>query len=204
MIIAVVFVTSEAYAGYEKLTKAHYEESKDKKAVILYGVNWGRKWGCAGFDNAQLHNLTFSRIDSVSSNLSREDIVLNNPAKLLARNVSESYAIIVEPGEYALIGFDIKVAKSQSDVSHIKIKNKDLFENGRPVGGTFKVSAGEIVYIGDFGLDCVGNEPIPWRYYIQSEDFESYVAGFKKKYKFAGDKPITYRLFRTDKFGQEK
>lgn len=199
LIIIFFLFASDAFAGYDKLTRGNYEEYKNEKGVILYGVNWTRKWGCAGLDNAQLHNLTFSLIDSLSGNLGGEDIVLNNPAKMLARNVSESYAIIVEPGEYALTGFDIKVAKSQSDVSHIKARNKDLFENGRPIGGTFKVNAGEIVYIGDFGLDCAGAEPIPWRYYIQKGDFDSYVGGFKEKYKFVGDKEVIYRLFQKNK-----
>jgi len=197
-----ILSSSTVFADFDKLTEKSYEASRTDKAVVIFGVNWSRQWGCAGLDNAQLHSLTFSRIDFSSGNLSGEDVVLNNPAKLLARNVSESYAIIVETGEYALTGFDIKVAKSKSDVSHIKAKNKDLFENGRPVGGTFKVNAGEIVYIGDFGLDCIGNKPIPWRYYIQKEDFESYVTGFKERYKFIGDKQIIYRLFQTDKFGQ--
>lgn len=202
LIIIFFLFASDAFAGYDKLTRGNYEEYKNEKGVILYGVNWGRKWECAGFDNAQLHNLIFSLIDSSSGNLIGEEIVLNNPAKMLARNVSESYAIIVEPGEYVLTGFDIKVAKSQSDVSHINAKKENLFENGRPIGGTFKVNAGEIVYIGDFGLDCAGNEPIPWRYYIQKEDFESYATGFKERYKFIGDKQVIYRIFQTNKFGQ--
>lgn len=200
LLISIFFLfASDAFAGYDKLTRGNYEEYKNEKAVILYGVNWGRQWGCAGFDNAQLQNLTFSRIDSASGDHGGENIVLNTPAKLFAKNVSESYVIIVEPGEYALTGFDIKVARSQSDVSHIKAKNMDLFENGKPASGSFKVDAGEIVYIGDFGLDCAGGEPIPWRYYIQKEDFDSYVAGFKEKYKFIYDKQVIYRLFQTNR-----
>ncbi len=189
LIIIFVLFTSKAFADYDKLSRTHYEEYKNEKAVVLYGVNWGRKWGCAGFDNAQLQNLTFSRIDSASNN---EDIVLNNPAKLFSENASGSYAIIVNPGEYALTGYDIRIGKSSTGVNHIKGKGE----------GTFKVNAGEIVYIGDFGLDCAGGEPIPWRYYIQKDNFDSYVAGFKEKYKFIGDKQVIYRLFQTDKFGQ--
>lgn len=189
LIIVFVLFTSKAFADYDKLTRANYEEYKKEKAVVLYGVNWGRKWRCAGFDNAQLQNLTFSRIDSTSNN---EDIVLNNPAKLFSENTSGSYAIIVDPGEYALTGYDIKIGKSSTGVNHIKGRGE----------GTFKVNAGEIVYIGDFGLDCAGGEPIPWRYYIQKGDFDSYVVGFKEKYRFIGDKQIIYRLFRTNNFGQ--
>jgi len=201
VIIFFLFV-NKAFAGYDKLTQKNYEEYKNEKAVIIYGVNWGRQWGCAGFDNAQLQNLTFSRIDSKPNNLEGEDIVLNIPAKLFSENASESYAIIVEPGEYALTGFDIKIAKSSMEVGHIKGENKDLFEDGKPVGGTFKVNAREIVYIGDFGLDCVGNSPIPWRYYIQKEKFARYVTQFKREYKFIADKQVICRIFQTNKFGQ--
>lgn len=189
LIIMFVLFASEAFAGYDKLTKTNYEETENVKAVILYGMNWGRQWGCAGNDNAQLQNLTFSRIDSASNN---EDIVLNNPAKLFSESTSGSYAIIVNPGEYALTGYDIKIGKSSAGVNHIKGKGE----------GTFKVNAGEIVYIGDFGLDCAGGEPIPWRFYIQKDDFDSYVAGFKDKYKFVGNKQVIYRIFQTNNFGQ--
>src|SRR3989338_2683667 len=119
LIMIFILSASNVFAGYDKLTKKNYEDSKTEKAVVIYGVNWGRQWGCAGFDNAQLQNLRFSRIDSVSNDLDGEDIVLNTPAKLFSKNASESYAIIVNPGEYALTGFDIKIAKSSSDVSHI-------------------------------------------------------------------------------------
>lgn len=203
LIIIFLLSASEVFAGYNKFTKKNYEVSKDKKAVIIYGVNWGRKWGCAGFENAQLQRLTFSRIDSVSNSCDGENIVLNTPSKLFIEDVSKTYAIIVNPGEYALTGFDIKVAKSVKDVWHSIGESKYLFENGKSLGGAFKVNQGEIVYIGDFGLDCACEyKPIPWRYYIQKEDFERYVAGFKEKYKFIVDKQIIYRLSQTDKFGQ--
>lgn len=201
LIIIFILLASEVFAGYDKLTKKNYEVSKDEKAVVIYGVNWGRKWECAEFENAQLERLTFSRIDPQSNSLDGENIVLKTPSKLFVDNSSITYAIIVKPGEYALTGFDIKVAKSVSEVRHIIAESKHLFENGKPLGGTFKVDSGEIVYIGDFGLDCA-YEPIPWRYYIQKEDFESYMAGFKKKYKFLADRQIIYRLFQTNEFGQ--
>jgi len=193
LIIIFVFFVTKAFAAQDKLTKKGYEEAGNEKAIILYGLNWGRQWGCSGFDNAQLQNLTFSRIDSVSGELVGGDIALNNTAKLFSENVFQSHAIIIDPGEYALTGFDIKVSKSSIGVSHIKGEGE----------GTFKVQAGEIVYIGYFGLDCVGDRPIPWRYYIQKEDFEHYVDQFKIKYDFLTDKQVVYRLFQTNEFGRE-
>jgi hypothetical protein len=196
LITIFVLSASNAFAGYAQLTKRNYEKSKAEKAVVIYGVNWGRQWGCAGFENAQLQKLVFSRIGSA------EDIVLKTPSKLFVENISKPYAIIVTPGEYALTGFDIKVAESMKEVGHINAGSTELFQDGKPIGGTFKVNAGEIVYIGDFGLDCVGEQPIPWRYYIEKEDFESFVAGFREKYEFIDDRGAIYRLFQTDKFGQ--
>ncbi len=201
LIIIFVLSTNEVFAGYDKLTKKRYEKSKTEKAVVIYGVNWGRQWGCAEFENAQLQKLEFIRINPKSNRDEEENIVLNTPSKLFVDNISKTYTVIVTPGEYALSGFDVKIAKSVDEVGHFKLEYKDLFENGKPVGGTFQVNAGEIVYIGDFGLDCA-YEPIPWRYYIQKEDFERYVAQFKKEYKFLADKPFVYRLFQTNKFGQ--
>jgi hypothetical protein len=195
-----IFTVNDAFAGYVQLTKKNYEESKADKAVVIYGVNWGRQWGCAQFENAQLQKLKFSRIDPESNKLNGEDIALNIPSVLLAENISNPYAIIVDPGEYALTGFDVKIAESVRKIGHLKAESKDLFVDGKPVGGTFKVNAGEIVYIGNFGLDCA-YEPIPWRYYVEKNDFERYVNGFKKKYKFLADKQFIYRLFQTDRFG---
>ena len=202
MFLVFILSTTKVFAGYEKLTKKNYEKFKDEKAVVIYGVNWGRQWGCAGLDNAQLENLTFSHIDSQSNNLDGESIVLNTPSKLFVDNIFKPNAIIVNPGEYALTRFDIKIAKSRRDVGHLIAESKNLFKTGKAVAGTFTVNAGEVVYIGEFGLDCANpNEPIPWRYYIEKKDFDHFILGFKEEYKFIADKQVIYRLFQTDTMG---
>ena len=196
-----ILCADTVFADFEKLTKSSYEKSGSNNAVVIYGANWGRQWGCSKFDNAQLLSLSFSRINSVSRALDEQELLLNSGLKLSAKNISQPYAIIVSPGEYALTGFDIKVSNSSKEVGHIRGTHENLFENEKPVGGTFTVNAGEIVYIGDFGLDCL-NEPIFWRFYIQKEDFKRYVDQFKKEYKFLADRSVIYRLFQTEKFGQ--
>jgi hypothetical protein len=45
---------------------------------------------------------------------------LEAPSKLLVDNKFLPYAFIIQPGEYVLTGFDVKVARSVSDVAHIK------------------------------------------------------------------------------------
>ncbi len=193
-----VLFASQAFADYYKFTKKNYAKYKDEKAVVIYHVNWGRQWGCAQFENAQLQKLSFTRIGIDSDST---DIKLKTPSKLFVKDVFNPYVIIVEPGEYAISGFDVKVAKSVKKIAHIKGDVSNLFENGKPIGGTFKADTGEIVYIGEFGLDCA-YEPIPWRYYREQEDFDSYVEGFRQRFKFVGDREIIYRLFETEKFGQ--
>lgn len=77
-----------------------------------------------------------------------------------------------------------------------------LFKDGKPIGGTFTAMAGEIVYIGHFGVDCA-KEPVPWRYYIEGRaEFDRYAAGFRKRFPFIGNTPIRFRLFATTMFGE--
>lgn len=191
LILPLIFTMNKAFASYDKLNKKNYQNAKDEKAVVIYGANWGRQWGCAGLDNAQLQNITFSNVNNKA-----DDITLTIPSKLLSEDISKPHAIIVNPGEYALSGFDIRIGRAMNQVDHIK-----WTDDGNSNGGSFKVNAGEVVYIGDFGLDCT-KKPILWRYYIQKNDFDRFVSQFKKEYKFIANKEVIYRLFQTNMFGQ--
>jgi hypothetical protein len=114
----------------------------------------------------------------------------------------EPYIYLVEPGEYALSAITFKVAKSVSDVRVADVGSSELIVAGKPIGGSFTVGAGEAIYIGHFGVDCDG-EPTPWRYYVDGKDeFARYVDGFHKRFPFAKELPVTFRLFQTDKFGK--
>jgi hypothetical protein len=167
--------------------------------VLILQVNWGRAWKCGRFENAQLQALTFTKspIDTPDS----VTLELETPSKLFVDNKFLPYALIIQPGEYALTAFDVKVARSVSDVAHIKGSKDNLVKDGKPVGGTFTVNPGEIVYVGHFGLDC-GAEPFLWRSYLESrEEFEKYVAGFRDKFPFVKQVPTQYRLFSTQLLG---
>ena len=97
--------------------------------------------------------------------------------------------------------FDVKIARSMSDVAHIKGSRENLIKDGEPLGGSFTVNPGEIIYIGHFGLDC-GAEPFFWRYYVDGrEEFERYVEGFRERYPFVKNVPVQYRLFYTQTLG---
>ena len=69
--------------------------------------------------------------------------------------------------------------------------------------GTFTVKAGELVYIGHFGLDCY-KEPTIWRYYPEGrEGFDSYKQVIKKQYPFLDVDKMEFRLFKTSKLGRD-
>jgi len=175
------------------------ETFSTKQAVIIIQVNWGRTWKCGRFENAQLQALTFAQSsDDSSEGISLE---LETPSKLFVDNKFLPYAYVVQPGEYFLTAFDVKAARSTTDIVHIKGTKENLFKNGESVGGSFRVSPGEVVYIGHFGLEC-GAEPFLWRYYIDGRsEFEKYIEGFRWKYPFAKDVPVQFRLFSTKLLG---
>ena len=175
------------------------ETYKTNLGVIIIQVNWGRTWKCGQFENAQLQALTFTKSPFNKSN--ETSLELKTHSKLFVDNKFLPYAYVVQPGEYILTAFDVKVARSTADVMHIKGTKDNLIKEGKPVGGIFTVKPGEIVYIGHFGLECSA-EPFLWRYYIDGRsEFESYIDGFRKKYPFVKDIPVQFRLFSTKVLG---
>lgn len=175
------------------------ETYKPDRGVIIVQINWGRAWKCGQYENAQLQALTFTK--SPIDSLEQVSLVLEPPSKLFVDNKFLPYAFIVQPGDYVLTGFDVKTARSASDVAHIIGSKNTLIKDGKPMGGSFTVSPGEIVYIGHFGLDC-GVEPFLWRNYIDGrEEFERYIAGFRQKYPFVKSVPVQFRLFSTQLLG---
>lgn len=183
-------------AGPVKLTKDTY---KTDLGVVMVQINWGRAWKCGQFENAQLQALAFTKspVDDPKS----VSLELETPSKLFVDNKFLPYAFVIEPGEYVLTAFDVKVARSVRDVAHIKGSKENLIKDGKPIGGTFTVNPGEIVYIGHFSLDC-GAEPFLWRNYIDGrEDFERYVDGFRQEFSFVKHVPVHFRLFDTKLLG---
>ena len=179
-----------------KLTEDTY---KADLGAIVVQINWGRAWKCGQFENAQLQALTFTKSPIATETSSA--LALEPPSKLFADNQYLPYVLVIEPGDYVLTAFDVKVARSSSEVAHIKGSKDDLIKDGKPVGGSFTVNPGEVVYIGHFGLDC-GAEPFLWRNYIEGQrDFDRYVAGFRQKFPFVKNVPVRFGLFETTLFG---
>jgi hypothetical protein len=184
-------VTADSYAN------------RGSKGVVLLDANWGRRWNCGGFENAELRSLSFDRTPpSKSSDDASADLTLEQPPSVLTRSIFVNYALLVEPGKYVLSGFKMKVARSVSDIGYWIAKRSDLIKDGTVQGGTFTINAGETIYIGNFFLDCF-QHPQPWRYYTEgAEDFRKHLAQYKDKYPFLDIDHVTYRLFETTKLGE--
>jgi hypothetical protein len=193
-------ISNNAIAG--EATPESYAKSHTKKGVVILAVNWNRRWGCGQFENAEIMSMGFDRLPvNADTNDKHPEVFLDGPPRLLKEPGFFDYALLLEPGKYALTSFDIKVARSVTDVGHLVVDRSQLLDNGKPKGGSFTVKAGEVVYIGNFYLDCAG-QPLLWRYYLKGrESFKSHMNEVKRKYPFIDPDKVNYRLFRTTTLG---
>jgi hypothetical protein len=192
----------DASGASVEATARTYKQERSSKGVVLLDINWGRRWNCADYENAELRMLAFDQVPlSKSSDEEPPDLILAQGPSLFSEPTFKSYALLVSPGEYALTAFDIKVARSVADISHWGAKRTELWREGKAAGGTFKVAPGETVYIGNFFLDCY-KQPQPWRYYTEGEkNFSKHLHEYKHKYPFLDVANVSYRLFDTNSIG---
>lgn len=201
LVLGVLSSTAYSQDSALTLTEETFNAHRQDRGVVVLHVNWGRQWNCHGHDNAQLQRLTFQRLPA--GDASPEEITLDIPSKIRTKDAFHRYALMVPPGEYALSGFRFKVASAVSSYTIHEPDASKLIANGRPKAGSFRVGAGEIVYIGHFGVDCNG-EPSPWRFYIEGEEqFRQYAENFHREFPFTRSVPMTYRLFDTNVFGRQ-
>jgi hypothetical protein len=191
-----------APVAIREVTKKTYQPGIAENAVVVFDVNWGRLWNCGGYENAELMKLEFDRITGTPKAAdAKADLIVEGPPRLLRNQQFLNYAFILPPGEYVLSGISIKVARSMRDVGYLNSKRSDLIKGGKPDGGTFTVTAGEIVFIGNFFLDCQTG-PMLWRYYPEKkEDFQSQIAEYRSKYPFLEAQRFRFRLLRSKYFG---
>lgn len=169
------------------------------EAVVLVQLNWGRYWPCTGFENAQLLSMSFVQLDPPAGGAA--SLALEAPSRLFVDPVFKSHAYVLPAGTYALDGFSVKAAVSVRDIRIADAVAEDLMVDGKHAAGSFRLEAGEIVYVGGFGLDC-SMEAVPWRYYEDGRaSFEQLVARFRKTYPAVAQVPVTFRLFDTTRFG---
>jgi hypothetical protein len=135
-----------------------YAKSRSTKGVVILAVNWSRHWNCGGYENAEIMSIGFDRLPiEESASDSSSEVFIDGPSRLMKKPVFLDYALLLDPGEYALTSFDIKVARSVRDVGHFAAKRSHLIENGKPKAGSFEVKAGEVIYIGNFFWTVTNN-----------------------------------------------
>lgn len=188
-----------------EVTEESYTKDRKNKAVILFDANWGRQWGCATNDHARLFRFAFDRLPLKSQpNDAPSDITISNTNTVFVDKQFLSYAMLVEPGEYALTLYTMKVVKNKSSGSNFwGMYRNDFKKIKEGHGGTFTAKAGETVYIGNFFVDCY-KEPMIWRYYTEEKNLKSHLGEYKDKYPFLDVSNVTYRLFDTKIFGRKQ
>jgi len=185
----------------DALTERSFAAEGSTSGIVILEVNWGRHWKCGPFENAQLQRLAFRRLGAGDDGKVAPEWNLEPGSTLLAQSKFTPYVVLLEPGEYALSGFRLKVASSVSDVRVANVDSATLIADGQPAGGSFSVASGEIVYVGHFTVDCNG-EPTLWRFYIDGQrEFDSFVEEFRQQYPYVRNAQVTYRLFETKNFG---
>lgn len=202
LIICVLVLSCPPKIQAAKLNKREFRKNFEGKGIVLLTANWGRRWACGQWDNAQLYELIFEQTPLTETEKNEyQEIRLKTSSRLLASREFKPHGFIVNPGLYAFTGFNIKVSHSMSSVGGIEAGREHLVEDGKYPGGTFNVSAGEVIYIGDFYIDC-HSEPIPWRFYSPPGESQEYLYnGFKSKFKYINDEEIKFRLLDDSAFG---
>lgn len=113
------------------------------------------------------------------------------------------HAYTLEPGTYALSAFNIKVAVSLSNIGVFATQREHLYSDGKPIGGSFTVKPGEVVFIGNFYLDCAF-DPTLWRYYPGGQDaFKAQINKYATQFPYLELNDVQFRLFETKEFGND-
>ncbi|HSB45064.1 MAG TPA: hypothetical protein VLD60_08635 [Nitrospira sp.] len=184
------------------MTAESYGKDKTKGLVVVSAM-WGRTWKCAQFESGQLRSFGFDRLPSqTTADDATADVVIES-SPYYGEGPAKNYVLALDPGEYGLATFTMNVASSPTDVKTASVGRARLFEGRKPIAGTFNVKAGELVYIGHFGLDCY-KEPTIWRYYPEGrEGFDNYKQVIKKQYPFLNVDQMQFRLFKTSLLGRD-
>ena len=203
ILIALLIFASSAHAqNLVLLNEKNFAAQGASKAIVIVQINWGRAWGCAGKDNAQLISLSFIRQSDTGDANSRRYLSFETPSKISPQNGFKPYVLLIEPGRYELASFEVKVAESKTEIGYIKADEEKLMVKGKSLAGSFFAESGEFVYLGHVGLDCA-LEPIPWRYYIEGKgDFRKYAEEFKAAYPYLSGKKLLFRIIDTDELGR--
>lgn len=192
-----------AWPDSGELSEASYAAEGTTKGVVLFDADIGRYGSCGGYETAQLRRIAFARMplkDMKGDSDSDAEITGPFIPTAAARGL-RNYAFLLSPGEYAMTHISIRVTRSASDVGHIELGPDKLVPEGVPKAGTFRIAAGEVVYIGNFKIDCAPPMTL-WRYYTPGKgNFASQVAEYGRSFPFLKLDDVKYRLFETKTIG---
>ncbi len=192
--------TTNTGDSFPKLTASTYKQHQSEQALVLMTINWGAKWRCSNFDKAMLQTLQFERLHDDAPD---KALVFQRPVDADQHPEYIRYALLVDPGEYALSGTDLIVSKMGQKDDYLHTTKNQLIVADKSLGGTFMAQAGEPVYIGNFWVDCKYS-PIVWRLYTEGQDsFNKHLQLFQQDYPFINLDNVQYRLFQTTQFGLE-
>jgi hypothetical protein len=173
-----------------------YLQQKDAMGLVLLSVNWNPRMNCSGFESAQLLGLSFDQVPTARGDHEPGDLVLDE-----FQAGTADYAFLALPGAYALSGFDIKVVKSARDSGGFRAVRSRLLKDGFAVDGGFDVRAGEIVYIGEFSVEC-RRQPVPWRSFPEGPaEFQAYLGRIKAQFPALDLGKAQFRPMATKQFG---
>jgi hypothetical protein len=196
-------IVPSAHAESTQLTAATYADGSSK-GIVLFDVDWGRYGRCGGFESAQLRQLAFELLSS-GAGAPGSNVTLDlegSTIPLFDRRGLQNFGAVVTPGKYAMTRIAIRVTKSQSEIGEISLDKSHLLRDGVARAGTFTVNPGEIVYIGNFKVDCAPPMTL-WRYYTEGrENFAKHVLEYKREFPFLDVERIQYRLFETTTIGR--
>jgi len=192
-----------ALADTGELTEAAFLAEFSSKGVVLLDVDLGRYGKCGGNETAQLRRLSFNRMPLTDIKPdSPADAEITGPyLPTAAPRGLRNFAFLLAPGEYAMTRISIRVTQSMSEVGHLEPGPDRLVPNGVPKAGSFRVSAGEVVYIGNFKIDCAPPMTI-WRYYTEGRaNFAEQVSEYRRSFPYLKFDDVQYRLFETKTIG---
>jgi hypothetical protein len=203
LVLAQLIFVPVASADAGELTEAAYKAEGSVKGVVLLDVDLGRYGRCGGNETAQLRRISFNRMPVTDIKAdSPADAEITGPyLPTAAPRGMRNYGFILAPGEYALTRISIRVTQSATQVGHLDLGPEQLTPSGSAKAGSFRVSAGEVVYIGNFRIDCAPPMTL-WRYYTEGKpNFAEHLSQYRQTFPFLRLEDVQYRLFETKTIG---
>jgi len=178
----------------EEVTAESYAAHRDTMGVVLMDVSWAQIQQCASYQHAQLLSFGFDRVSGPTRRAWGRHITIGTTNQLMGKPGFVSVALLVPPGGYELSTYKIGVAESISESRELTVRPDELMRNGRSYAGGFSIAAGETLYVGNFGLICMENAPLLWRFKSGlARNLTEYKAYYNVLYPFLDMEAVQYR-----------